>query len=358
MTHSRPRKKPRKKKVRPLLSVKSMVALFTTILALLFGWLGHELTNVALPDSAAPPTLYATQTRDDLRQIYSAAIGQARESVLLIVYSLTDPAIIAALKKKAEEGLAVSVICDAKASAGIAAKLGKKVSLLRRFSTGLMHQKIVVIDHTQTWIGSANMTTDSLQTHGNLVMAIGGEALARTIEEKASQMDEETLLSLVPQKNFSTHGQTLQLWFLPDHKETSSKELINLLRSAEKTIRVAMFTWTRRDFAEELVKAAKRGVKVETALDYTSAKGASSHIAEYLQQNKIPLQLGATSSLLHHKFVLIDDKILVNGSANWTKAAFTQNDECFVILKDLTKEQIDKMHTLWHAIQNEASAVY
>lgn len=316
--------------------------------------MGHELSVVTLPDAEAPPTLFANQIRDDLKQVYLQLLSGAKESILVIVYSLTDPVIINVLQKKAAEGISVAVICDAKASPHIAKKLGKEVSLVRRFGQGLMHQKIVVIDHKQTWIGSANLTTDSLQLHGNLVMAISGENFAKNIEAKAKAMDEEELLALIPHQTFSIKEQKLEMWFLPDNKD-GSEAIARQLQAAEKTIRVAMFTWTRKDFAQEIVKAAKRGVKVEVVIDNNSAKGSSKNIAEYLAKQGIAVALGPSNVLLHHKFAYIDGKLLINGSANWTQAAFTQNDDCFVILHNLIEEQKSKMETLWQAIQQQST---
>lgn len=335
-------------------SRKKIIGCLVGLVILLFSWLGRELTVVALPDADAPPTLYANQTHDDLRRVFSGAIAQAKESVLVVVYSLTDDAIIEQLRKKADEGVAVSVVCDAKASPYVGRRLGKSIALVRRFGAGLMHQKIVVIDHKQTWIGSANMTTDSLQSHGNLVMAIPGEALARSVEEKAASMEEEELLALFPHKTFSIKGQQLELWFLPDNKEATA-QITQLLRTAKKTIRVAMFTWTRQDFAQEIVNAARRGVDVQVVIDSSSAKGASSHVANYLKRSGINVGFGPTNVLLHHKFLYVDDTTLVNGSANWTKAAFNQNDECFIVLHNLLEEQQKKMKALWQVIQSEAT---
>ena len=45
--------------------------------------------------------------------------------------------------------------------------------------------------------------------------------------------------------------------------------------------------------------------------------------------------------------------ILEIGSANWTKAAFKQNDDCFLIIHDLADEQRQSMQKLWRTIQQD-----
>ena len=93
------------------------------------------------PQSDYPPVLYANQLNDDLTHTFTSAIGNAKKSVLLIVFSLTDPNIIQCLKEKCQQGIDVKVICDAKASPYIDSKLGCNVDVVRRFGMGLMHIK-------------------------------------------------------------------------------------------------------------------------------------------------------------------------------------------------------------------------
>ena len=59
--------------------------------------------------------------------------------------------------------------------------------------------------------------------------------------------------------------------------------------------------------------------------------------------------------LLHHKFILIDDQTLLVGSANWTKAAFYKNSDCFLILHNLTDDQKTFMNRLWTRLEAEST---
>ena len=81
--------------------------------------------------------------------------------------------------------------------------------------------------------------------------------------------------------------------------------------------------------------------------------GASAKVAALLKKGGIPVKCNRGGNLLHHKFMYIDGKTLVNGSANWTKAAFEKNDDCFIILHDLTDTQREFMDKLWAVIDSE-----
>lgn len=312
----------------------------------------HSVQPVKLPASNAPVELYSNQTQDDLTHLFQQAIENAKESITLIIYALTDPQIIQTLQKKSESGVPTYIVCDAKASPGISHRL-PRATIIKRYGKGLMHQKILIIDNRQIWLGSANLTTNSLSLHGNLVMGIENPAIAQALTDRAKSMDEDGGYTPLLHKETTAGPQNLELWVLPDDRN-AIKRMIALFRSAQKSIKVAMFTWTRVDFTEELIAASKRGVKVETIIDRYSGKGASAKIVRLLEQGGIPIRLSTGNKLLHHKFAYIDDNILVNGSANWTNAAFKENDDYFIVLYPLTPEQQDKMNKLWGILIKES----
>jgi len=332
---------------------KFLIAVFFALTLLCSFWTVESITETRQPQSLQPTELYANQNKDDLRLTLTTAIHNAKKSILLIIYTLTDEKIIQSLRQKSIEGIDVRVICDAKGSPLAARKLGSKVKTFKRFSSGIMHQKILVVDEEQVWIGSANMTGESLRLHGNLIMAMHSKELAAMIARKAQAFKKNARGELFSHQNFTICQQKSEFWLLPDDPQAIPR-LLQLIRSAEKTIRVAMFTWTRFDLAQAVIDAKNRGIDTEVAIDYNSAKGASAKVVEMLKKAGVAVRLGPGNALLHHKFLYVDNKTLVNGSANWTKAAFSKNDDCFMVLHDLTEKQKEHLNRLWQQIQAEA----
>lgn len=312
------------------------------------------ISKPEMPQSGQAAILYSNQARNDLRQTMNCAIQEAKKSVLLIVYTLSDPVIIQALNDKSDQGVPVKVICDGRACPFMERKLKPSIDLVKRFGDGLMHLKLLVVDGAQVWIGSANMTGESLGMHANLMASIDHSALAEMVKSKAQGLPEEGRSEpRFEHRTFDLKEQSLEFWFLPDDVRAVER-VKQLIRSAKKSLRVAMFTWTRFDFAQEIVAASARGVKAEVVLDHYSGKGVSAKVANYLKKNGIWLGMSQGKALLHHKFMMVDDKILVNGSANWTKAAFTKNDDCFFVLSELTEPQRQRMEQVWDVLKNEA----
>ena len=115
-----------------------------------------------------------------------------------------------------------------------------------------------------------------------------------------------------------------------------------------------MFTWTRRDLASSVIAAKKRGVDVQVVIDYNAGRGAGEEIVKLLKSNGVTVHLSRGGPLLHHKFLYIDSSILLNGSANWTRAAFRDNNDCFIVIKGLTPEQSAQLDALWTIIFNDS----
>jgi phosphatidylserine/phosphatidylglycerophosphate/cardiolipin synthase-like enzyme len=333
---------------------KSTITAIAAFLSYLIYQIGAPLpAPTKLPASDQPIQMYANQTQDDLTAIFVNAIRSAKQSVTLVMYSLLDAQVTQALREKSAEGIPVYIVCDAKASPGITTRL-PQAQIVRRAGKGLTHQKIIVIDTKQIWLGSANMTTDSLRLHGNLVFGIENPSLAEALVAKIKSMNEHGDAAIpFMHRETVVGGQNVELWILPDDPNAVSR-MIQLFRSAQKSIRVAMFTWTRVDFTQELIAAARRGVKVEAVIDRYSGKGASAKIVSLLVDANVSVGLSTGKGLLHHKFVYIDNQILVNGSANWTNSAFKLNDDCFIVLYPLTTEQQAKMNQLWQIIYKES----
>lgn len=317
---------------------------FTVLFA--YSWLGYKVTHTELPSTTSPAILYATEARQDLQVTFSQAIDEAKKSICLAIYSLSDTKVINALRRASERGVEVQVVCDQTASSGIANKLGSGIKTTYRKSKGLMHLKILVIDRKVSYCGSANLTTGSLKRHSNLVSGIQSRPLASYLIKKIENLNSEGLVHPLKNETFSLPSQKIEMWTFPDnaHGEMRVKKLI---QEAKKSVQVAMFTWTRFDLADEIVKAQKRGIKVEVVIDRNSSTNVSKKVAEKLLKAGVKVRVNQGQELLHHKCLIIDHKTLLNGSANWTKAAFTNNDDCFLIITPLNNAQKLTLRKMW-----------
>lgn len=305
------------------------------ILFFFFLWLFYAATTVSLPSPQTPIQLYSNQTHQDLKLLFLQTLKKANRSIFIAMYGLTDPDVLRLLQKKEQEGLPISILYDPSASGPIPLKNSRLYPIL---SEGLMHRKIVVIDETLVFLGSANMTPSSLKIHDNLVVGLYHPGLA-------------TFLSNPPESHFSL-GNRGELFLLPDL--TALEKVVECLDRAEKRLRIALFTLTHPLLIDAMIRAHARGVDVRVALDVHTGKGASAKALEKLLSAGVPVYLSQGQQLFHHKWALIDDKKLLIGSANWTQAAFTKNQDCLLVLEELSKKERKFLKNLWQKIETSA----
>lgn len=314
-----------------------------------------RLTTVSLPTKQDTVVIYSTDGQDDLSQVSIAAIRSAKKSISMSIYALIDKGVVRALNDQAQNDIDLYLVCDPTASKSIFKRLDKKIHLVKREGKGLMHHKLIVIDKTLSVMSSANMTRGSLRSSGNLMVAVHDAKLAHYIDTKIRRMGKKNAdVAPFPPRTFRLQQQNLAFSFLPDDVEGIDK-LLSMIHTAKKTIRVAMYAWTRRDLTEALIRAHQRGVEVEVAIDRSMAMGMAKKVVEQLKQGGISPHLSEGDNLLHYKMMWVDDEHLLNGSANWTMAAFLKNDDYFMILSPLNESQQQKMEKIWKNILKNSS---
>ncbi len=304
--------------------------------------------NPPLPGLGEPPSLYSNQSQQDLRLTFVDAIRQAKQSIHLVMFGLSDAAILSALSQRLQDRLPLSIYYDAGESPRIRSQL-KGADLHPVRISGLMHQKIMVLDRDLVFIGSANMTESSLRMHDNLVVGMRSQKMA------------QFLLDRIPSSSgylrTMVGGQDVELWLLPDPRGVALTDLRRMLQKSSRSIKIALFTFTHPSLCDEVISAHERGIDVTLVVDLHSGLGASAKAVDQLRQKGVKVLYSQGVQLLHHKFVWIDDETLICGSANWTKAAFKKNSDCILALHHLTPDQKEFMRCLWHRIESEARKI-
>ncbi len=309
-------------------------------------WIFFSNLYPKIPSKEEPILLYSNQCHDDLRLTIIRAIKRAEKSLFLVTFGLNDLSVLESIEKKAKKNLDIKLFYDRRASPNILLSNHQAYALDMH---GLVHQKILIVDKQILFLGSANMTKTSFAADDNLVVGLYSPELCRFLLKKAPFFSGHL-------KTF-VNMQTIELFLLPDIDNTALLALTNAIQSAKKSIFVAMFTLTHPLLVEELIAAKKRGIEVQVALSTQMALGASKGATEKLQKAHIPLLLNPPGpQLFHHKFAQIDETMLILGSTNWTRAAFSKNHDCFFLLRPLSSPQKKFLKKLTSTIERNASA--
>lgn len=109
------------------------------------------------------------------------------------------------------------------------------------------------------------------------------------------------------------------------------KAILDAINSAEESIELAIYHFTSRELSKALVMAVRRGVIVRVFTDGENAREYYSK-ANFLKKNGVMVKLEEGEGLMHNKFCIIDDRLLITGSYNWTTSADLKNDENVIFI--------------------------
>jgi phosphatidylserine/phosphatidylglycerophosphate/cardiolipin synthase-like enzyme len=105
---------------------------------------------------------------------------------------------------------------------------------------------------------------------------------------------------------------------------------------------VSAYSFTSKDIAEALLAAKKRGVDVKIILDKSQISQKYSSATFFTNQG-FDLRIDIKHAIFHDKVIIIDDKTVITGSFNFTKAAETKNAENLLVLHD--NPELAKLYT-------------
>ena len=150
-------------------------------------------------------------------------------------------------------------------------------------------------------------------------------------------------------------GIVVQACFSP--KGNCSNHIIRELQGAEREILVAVYAFTSREIAWALVQAKQRGINVQVLLDQEFDRESKYSKGSFLKKQGLKVRRTSGLSkgdkkkgLMHQKFAVIDSRIVLTGSYNWTASAENFNHENLLLFRDagpLAGEYRQQFFRLW-----------
>jgi phosphatidylserine/phosphatidylglycerophosphate/cardiolipin synthase-like enzyme len=130
------------------------------------------------------------------------------------------------------------------------------------------------------------------------------------------------------------------------------RHIISLIRSAEKSLDVCVFTITDDRIAKALVRAHERNLEIRIVTDDDKLNDAGSDI-RYLADQGLSVRVDNTPFHMHHKFMLVDSRVLLTGSYNWTRSAGKGNHENLISMGEpyFVRRFQQEFEILWNRCQ-------
>ncbi|WP_080127090.1 phospholipase D-like domain-containing protein [Chlamydia suis] len=278
--------------------------------------------------------LFSTQSGVSPLDVICDSIRLAQTELFFCIYKISSPQIIAAILERADAGVRVYV--QYQYISNHESLLSHPNVILQQFESrrdALLHRKNLVIDNWLAILGSANFADGAFTRDTNIVAIVKSPSLCQRIQDRSSGPCTAGL-------------QQLDYYILTRHKSSRTlQNIVAAIRSADKTIRIAMFILSNRTILAALHEAAQRGVQVSvivnprdkrTPFEFLHALGSS-----------VDLYEGVCEGLLHCKVCCIDLKTLILSSANWTRRGVQFNIEDLLIVHKPTPRQLAVFFNLW-----------
>jgi cardiolipin synthase len=256
------------------------------------------------------------------------AITQARSSVDMVMYGLTDLAFVDALRDAQNHGKVVRVLlqhypykADDENLKAIKQLQADKIHLV--WPDGdfkLTHQKTFLVDRQTAIVMTFNLTHSTFKNERNFALVIHDDPLTQEIQQVFD----------ADWQHKPIKPQQPRLIWSPDN---SREKLLALIRSAKSSIRIYAEGLNDYETVGALAKAARNGVKVEILTSLPRNNDRPSKKWDYLRNAGVIIGYDQ-EYMIHAKVIMVDHEQAVLGSINLTRASINDNRELSVLTRE------------------------
>ena len=287
------------------------------------------------------------------------AIDSARLTVDVAIYSLSLNSIRDALIDAHNRGVQVRMVIE---SENLDRSDPQKIKdagipILGDRREGLMHDKFVVIDNSEVWLGSMNFTDSGGYTDNNNLMRIRSVKMAENYTKEFEEMfvDDKfgpDLVAETPNPRVTIDGTPIDVYFSPDDSVQAS--FVDLVNNAQQSIYFMAFSFTADEIGDAVRNRARDGVVVAGVMETEQVNSNIGTEFDLFKQAALDVLRDGNDGQMHHKVMIIDESIVILGSYNFTNSAETKNDETLIVV--YSKEIAAQFMAEFQRIHSQAQA--
>jgi phosphatidylserine/phosphatidylglycerophosphate/cardiolipin synthase-like enzyme len=277
---------------------------------------------------------------------FADAIGRCQRSLDIAVFELNNRIVTDAIIEAKTRGVSVRVITDdmnLRKQGYTFMELEENGIPIRtdEDSSRLMHNKFAILDQKVVWTGSWNYTDVATYKTNENVIVLESPEIAAVYAAKFKHMFEEGQFARsrhpAPSTEPPASGPTrkelpygVRVYFAPE--DNILDVLQSALGNAKSSIRFMAFVFTLNELANILIDKARTGVEVRGILEKQMANrnrspGSVSSVLLTNSTGNLEVRLDGNPRFLHHDCFIIDDKLVITGSLNFSRQGLTYNNE-------------------------------
>ncbi len=289
----------------------------------------------------------------------AGAIDMARLSVDVAAYDLDLWSVRDSLLAAQRRGVVVRMVTESDNidTREIQQIMDAGIQVLGDRREGLMHNKFTIIDGLEVWTGSMNYTINGAYRNDNNLLRIRSAQVANNFTTEFEEMFVDDRFGSgspanTPYPRLTVDGIPVEIYFSPD--DGVADRLVELIMGAKESIHFMAFAFTSDDIAGAMLSRADAGVTVSGVFEFTQVKANQGDEYLRLKDAGLDVRLDGNSRNMHHKVILIDGKILITGSYNFSNNAENSNDENVIIIFNsaITTQYLQEFHRVYALAQN------
>lgn len=265
------------------------------------------------------------------------AIDAARLSIDVAAYSISLNSVRDALIRAHNRGATVRVVMESTNMdrSDPQRMIEAGIPIIGDNHDGLMHDKFIVIDKSEIWMGSMNFTDSGAYDDNNNFMRIHSTKIAEDYSKEFNEMfvDKkfgEDVVPETPNPTVTIDGTRIDIYFSPDDGVLTA--LVPLLESAQKSIFFLAYSFTSNQLGDLVREKAVAGLTIAGVMDEEQVKSNQGTEFDPFRQADLDVRIDGIDGLMHHKVFVIDQKIVAFGSYNFSQSAEERNDENLIIV--------------------------
>jgi phosphatidylserine/phosphatidylglycerophosphate/cardiolipin synthase-like enzyme len=288
------------------------------------------------------------------------ALDAARLRIDVAAYSLSLNSVRNALIRAHDRGVNVRVVMEStnmdKSDPQIMIKAG--IPIIGDNMNGLMHDKFIVIDRSEVWMGSMNFTDNGAYDDNNNLFRIRSKKMAENYSKEFEEMFVDSqfgpnVVAETPFPDLTIDETEVKTYFSPDDGVLNA--LVPLLNDAGQSIYFLAYSFTSNEMGDVVRQKAEDGLDVKGVMDAEQVVSNQGTEYDLFKQAGMSVRIDGNEGLMHHKVFVIDGKIVAFGSYNFSKSAEENNDENLIIVysEPIAQQFMQEFYRVWNQASQE-----
>ena len=204
-----------------------------------------------------------------------------------------------------------------------------------------------------------NYTVNGAYRSDNNLVRIRSQELAEDYLEEFEEMFIERQFGSnsrvnTPYPQVKVNGTLVEVYFSPD--DGTLERVIELVNEAQRSVKFMAFSFTDDDLAAALIERAGSGLDISGVMEKSQASSNTGGEYETLLENGINVRLDGNPASMHHKVIIIDDRVVITGSYNFSQSAKMRNDENTLIIHstEIAALYLEEFERVWLEAQDQS----